>query len=475
MAKRPVAVSGATSTSGDRWVQLSREDQTFWVRHTDFVDEPKAKRALAQRGLVLVAKSWKLVAEHVGTLSLEDFPRCVLIEAPGWTEGYFTLPDGTVFAPPGAEPPPVVFEPDSTKCLVGGSLEDWLTEVAEPLANHVLPSFVFMLAFAAPLLVLTGRLDNFAFELVGGPGSGKSTLQYLMASAFGRITNDGQGKYWDTADATLEGLLKRLPMHAGLCMVVDELNAFYPESTAAARGKYLKGLSFRFAAGTLKETHDRKGRPVYRLIALFSSNEPLLATLAEPNRAVSQAATSRLMTLRIPADQRNGVFDGGLPHNQDARTFAQSVEAAARRNYGHASESTSAGSLEIGRAMKPHYRPKLRMTWSSSSSAPASSDKMARSAASQKRSLLFTRRVVWPSATGSCLSPSDAVPRPCVAIGSFWSAQSQSGASMSVSPSTFANLAYWTWMKWGCRRCLSARSVRRSRFEKGTDAGRPKS
>ena len=195
-------VSGGTTVNGTRWVRISHGSRVVFEQYQKFAYEAaEIKKRLAYRGIVLVKK-----AEWAGVLAkvedLESFPRRNWVEQTGWTNDLFALPDGTV---PGAKDAVALFEPAS---YVGseGTMDDWLTHVAEPLIGQKLLSFLLMTALAPPILRLTDREGNFGFEIVGKGGCGKSTALRLMASTCGPATSADGNNFWTSLNATMAGL-----------------------------------------------------------------------------------------------------------------------------------------------------------------------------------------------------------------------------------------------------------------------------
>lgn len=321
--------------SNTRWVHVLKGDRSAWAPHTGFaVDERGTKALLAQQGLVLPGTSWKAVLEEVSALT--EFPPRLLLERPGWTEHSFALPDGTVFSPDCAPKPTVTFEPDMSKCHSAGSLRGWLKNVAEPLEGQPLPMFLLMLAFAAPLLTLTGRSENFGFEIVGRKGCGKSTVQRLMASVLGGVANDEEGKYWIAFDSTLDGLEMEMEQHHGLPMIIDEANLFYAHEQGRSRGTKLKAVAFRLAQGHDKRRFLSRKPRSHRFVYVTSSNESLANMMSGEASGVSGAATDRLMTLNIGEQRQYGVFDTVPERYCGAEAYAKSLDQAARENHGYA-------------------------------------------------------------------------------------------------------------------------------------------
>jgi len=329
-----VTVRGVTAASGTQWVNITKGLSSAWSPHRSFATDERATRGrLAEQGVVLVAASWRQALEDVSRL--EDFPAEAVAEQPGWVGASFALPDGTIFSPEGSQPPQIIFNPDASRCGLSGSMEGWIQRVARPLDGQSLPMFLLMAAFAAPIIEFTARSENFGFEVVGRPGCGKSTSQFLMSSALGGIRNTSAGKYWIAFDTTLDGLESAMQEHSSLPMIINEANLFYAHLSEKARATQLKALVFRLAQGHDKRRYGAEKPQPHRFVYVTSSNVSLATMIAGENGDVADAAFDRLMTLEVP-DRCTGVFDFIPEGYANAEAFANRQEKAAHRHHGHA-------------------------------------------------------------------------------------------------------------------------------------------
>jgi len=326
------SVRGVTSiTSGTRWICIANGADQAWIREAEFVDEKKAKLTLSSLGVNLIGGVAKDVVERVAEIS--TYPPDLVAEGPGWVGDAFALPEGTLVVGTAPHVPALAFRPDPLKCLKGGNLDSWL-ELAEQLRDQHLACFCLMLPFAAPLVRFSGLTTNFGFELVGPPNRGKSTLLYLMGSVVGRALGHGEGNYWVSFNATMEGLETLIPGHNDLPFIVDEAGLFFPQSTKAARAAALRGFAMRFAQGSTK-LRQTGGGNTSRFVFVTSSNEPLARMLdAEPEH-VRGAVTSRLMTLTVDEARPFGVFDTLPAGFENSVAFAKAIEDAMTENFGH--------------------------------------------------------------------------------------------------------------------------------------------
>jgi hypothetical protein len=326
-------IRGETALNGDRMVGIKHDGCTVHVPYAAFAGGGDASKRLAEAGIVVI-KGWNDIRDAVD--QLRDFPISPLISKVGWTNGYFALPSGEVFSPPGQKKGIALFLPDPAKVAKAGEKRLWFREVARPLADQTLAAFVLMIAFAPPLLELTNRGANFGFEIVSEPGAGKSTLLQLMASAVG----DGLGiegtPYWMTCSATANGLEQALAQHRDMPLILEEAALYAADGSRATRGNAFRELVFRLADGSSKARFNEPRQVPHRAVYAMSSNTSLATLLRDEDASVADAAADRLITLKIAADRPHGTFDRIPAEHADAGAFAEALKAGARENHGHA-------------------------------------------------------------------------------------------------------------------------------------------
>lgn len=327
-------VCGFTDDYGHKWVSITYKGKTALLRYADFVSgRVQIWGLLAERGLIIIAKAAKTsIMEQVEALDL--FTRRRIFSRPGWCNGQFANASGKVFAPPEAAKGLVAFTPMKAKCAKKGSLTRWRQQVARPLVGHPIPSFILMTCFAAPMLELVGRAENFGFELSGEGGKGKSTTQRLMASVVGPAMGKDKG-YMTSFYATPAALEKLMEWHSDMPFIIDEANLFGSGSGGRADRNKMSDFSFQMASGSTKArmaTPDQEG---YRFIFVTSANEPFHELLGDVHRDTAQAATDRLMSIVISQGDA-GVF-GPQPEGYESyRQFTQALETAMAQQYGTA-------------------------------------------------------------------------------------------------------------------------------------------
>lgn len=328
-------LTGFTAISGNKYIRVRFRGRTGWAAlasfagsSLDFVSD------LKRQGIIIIGtKACQAIRECVA--GIERFVEKPLLERPGWTGSYFALPSGKVFRPKGERKPIVLFEATPGKFAKSGTHKRWLKRVAEPLAGQRLPSFVLMLAFTGPLLDLLGRDGNFGFELVGPKGKGKTTLQMIMASAFGRAHPSAGGTFLMSCRATVNGLEASMPLHADISMILDDASLFSSAKSKQARADDFNDFVFSLYSGRTKARFNTPHQEHFRFTYLLSANERLAEVLDGNRATVSEAACDRLIS--IPIDEANpyGVFENVLDYKGSGE-LARTLTNALENNHGHA-------------------------------------------------------------------------------------------------------------------------------------------
>ena len=327
-------VRGISDPDSGQWVEITYKDKVALVAYRDFAgDRASIWSKLAAQDVVLVSRAAKAsVSEQVD--ELEKFSDQVVFARPGWHRGQFATASGEVFAPRGALKGIVGFTPVTGKCLESGTLTGWLEQIALPLVGHHIPCFAIMTCFAAPLLELVQRSDNFGFELAGSGGKGKSTTQRLMASVVGPAMSKDQG-YITTFNMTFAALEQSMKEHSDMPFIIDEANLFGAGLGGKADQRAMRDFSFQMGSGKTKGRYGSHMQQGYRFIYVTSANEPFHELLGNAHRDTANAASDRLMSITVPDDDA-GVF-GELPAAiQSYRQFTQALEKGMGEHFGTA-------------------------------------------------------------------------------------------------------------------------------------------
>ena len=318
---------GFTSQRGERYVLVESKKLIAYVPLLLFtLDERQAKSMLVAAGISMPGNAWRELLNDVA--SLTDFPPRLIATGAGWNGDAYLFSDGTLFSGSDEEPA-VAFTPDPDRCGLQGSLKDWISGIAEPVASQSLPMAAILMAFASPLVELIGRKENFGFELVGAGGTGKSLSQRLAASV-SRNTDV------PSFNATLAGLESEMEGCNGQLLALDESNSFYSNGPKGGAGTAMKTFAFRLGQGKATLRHRGPRIQRYFFVFLTSSNQPLASLAGAEHQASLRAAGDRLMTLNIAASRSYGVFDSVPPEFGSAEEFAQALDDAADANHGYA-------------------------------------------------------------------------------------------------------------------------------------------
>ena len=329
-----IAVRGFTDTNLTQWVEIEYNGKSALVEYRIFaVDRGGVWASLSHKGVVIVPKAVKAnLVEQVE--NLEDFPPRLIFSKPGWCQGQFANSSGKVFAPNSAQKGAIAFIPDRIKCSRKGTHVKWMKDVAELLKHHPIPSFFLMIPFAAVMLELSNRTDNFGFELAGEGGKGKSTTQRLMASSVGPAMENGRG-YITTFLMTAAAFEQSMRWHSDMPFIIDEANLFGSGEGGRADKNKMRNFCFQMASGTTKGRFDNPQQEGYRFIFVTSANEPFNELLGETHHNIADAATDRLMSITVPEGDA-GVF-GALPSGFDSyRQFTLALETAMSQQFGTA-------------------------------------------------------------------------------------------------------------------------------------------
>ena len=327
-------VTGLIDSNGTQWVLTEYKGKSALLPYGEFVaGRQHILSALRRHNVIIIAKVAKdSLIEQVE--ALEEFSPRVIFSRPGWGHGQFVTASGKVFAPAKVAKGLLGFEPNPVKCARKGTHSGWLQQVATPLVGHHIPCFAIMACFAAPLLDLVGRADNFGFELSGAGGKGKSTTQRLMASVVGPAMEKDRG-YITTFNMTHVALEKSMRWHADMPFIIDEANLFGSGTGGRTDHRAMRDFSFQMSSGTTKGRYDNPNQEGYRFIFLTSANEPFHELLGQAHRDTANAASDRLMSVVIPEGDA-GAF-GPLPEGYGSyREFTLALETAMAAQYGTA-------------------------------------------------------------------------------------------------------------------------------------------
>ncbi|WP_375273099.1 DUF927 domain-containing protein [Sphingomonas sp.] len=334
MLDRP-NLTGATSLSGQPFVIAKQNDTTAAIPLCLLADTAaNVARVFRERDIYLIGNMLPDAikrATHIS--SFKDYP---IADQVGWNGNYFVLPDGDVISSVDSKVPLVAIKAMPGKCAQGGTLKGWQRKVAAQLIGQTIALFALMMAFMPALLRLSSRRDNFGFEIVGGKGKGKTTIQQLAASVMGPPFAHNGSSYAMTFDMTLNSLEDTMIVHNDMPLIIDEAGLYFAGESKQKRGTLFKAFAFKAAAGTHKGRHGQSQTgDTYRFSYLSSSNDRLTALLDDDEEA-TKAAADRLLTLPIGEDRDYGVFDFLPEEYNSSSAFAASLSKAVSKHHGTA-------------------------------------------------------------------------------------------------------------------------------------------
>lgn len=283
-------------------------------------------RWLGECGIVATSEVKKLVLQ-----ALSDIPRARegwVAEAPGWYGKAFVTPAETI----GADTTRIInlatLSTSRHKWQRAGTLEDWCSKIASPLAGSPVAVFSFCSAFAGPVLALT-EITTLVFMIVGPSSVGKTTLLELCGSVWG----GGEQGFTDTFLKSPEEFEVAAQCHRDGWVGLDETQLLGSNSHDAAQ-KFKKVL-FRYASETPKKIFDRpSSEHALRGVRFFTSNLSAAAILR--GAGLSFDSPEAVRVLEIPVDRSSfPVFDLG-EDTAKAAERVQRLKKRSRRLYGTA-------------------------------------------------------------------------------------------------------------------------------------------
>jgi uncharacterized protein (DUF927 family) len=286
-------------------------------------DGTEFRRMLFGMGLQMAAatSARNLLVQYVQTAKVEARARCV--ERTGWHAGVFVMPERTL----GENGERILYQsaagtPGTFKQK--GKLADWQQHIAALCAGNSRLMFAVSLAFAAPLLELTG-LESGGFHYRGDSSTGKTTALRVAASVWGGLD---YLQRWRATDNGLEGLAAQ---HSDCLLVLDEISQVDPK--AAGEVAYMlangSGKARANRTGSMRETAS------WRLLFLSSGEAGLAEHMAQANRKPKAGQEIRLLDIPADASAGLGMFED-LHHYAGGAAFSRAITEAVAKYHGTA-------------------------------------------------------------------------------------------------------------------------------------------
>jgi putative DNA primase/helicase len=207
--------------------------------------------------------------------------------------------------------------------LTAGELAGWQKSVAALAIGNPLLGFSISLAFAGPLLKLTGHNAVLA-QLVGRSTTGKTTCLLAANSVV------GPPALVTTWRATANGLEQKALAHCDGFLALDEIGQ--------VDAKVLDNAVYTLANGAAKQRakvyeHGVGAAPTqrWRVAALSTGEKTMETLLALDKRNVNAGQAVRF--IEIPAEERHGAFTE-LHGYESGAALADALRKAVRQYYG---------------------------------------------------------------------------------------------------------------------------------------------
>ena len=288
----------------EAWGRLLEFDDPDGTRHTWALpmellkaDGSEYRGTLLSMGLQMATatKARNLLTQYIQTAPVNVRARCV--ERTGWHGNVFVLPNRTI----GDADERILYQSASASpgtIKQRGTLADWQLHVATPCTGNSRLVFAICIAFAAPLLHITG-MESGGFHYRGNSSTGKTTALRVAASVWG---GDDFLQRWRATDNGLEALAAQ---HSDCLLVLDELSQVDP--------KVAGEIAYMIANGSGKARANRTGTARdalrWRLLFLSSGEAGLAEHMALAGRKPKAGMEVRLLDIPADAGHGLGVFD----------------------------------------------------------------------------------------------------------------------------------------------------------------------
>jgi len=250
--------------------------------------------------------------------------RATLVSRLGWHGSAFMLPTQTV----GQASERLVFLSAGkplNQAAVSRTLQDWQQQIARYcVGNHRL-AFSVSVAFAAPLLALTGAQSG-GFHFFGDSRSGKSTTLKVAASVYG---GPDYIKQWRATDNALESIAAA---YSDCMLPLDEISQCDP--------RIIGDVVYMLGNGRGKHRSNDTGligKPAVSWRLLFMSNGelPLERHMQEAGKKPKTGMEMRMLGIPADAGAGRGIFNT-LHDMSGGEALAKHLDAAASRSHGAA-------------------------------------------------------------------------------------------------------------------------------------------
>jgi putative DNA primase/helicase len=306
-----------------RWRDLDGKTHT-WAMPMSllFGESSDLLKEFASRGLVIAPgpEIKPLLVAYLQTWDVAERVRCV--ERLGWHGPVFCTPVETI----GDSTERLTFQSAGlihSEFTSAGTVGQWRDSVAALATGNSRLIFAISVAFAGPLLALSGE-DSGGFHFVGSSSSGKTTALRAAASTWG--SPNTFVRQWRATANGLEGLAAA---HNDGVLILDELGQI--------DGRQASEVAYMLANGKGKTRASRSGEAresaMWRLLFLSSGETGLSEVMESAGRRTNAGQELRLPN--IPADAAAGLGMFEVLHvYASPAAFANAVKEASVSSYG---------------------------------------------------------------------------------------------------------------------------------------------
>lgn len=324
-------VAESRTGTGDDWgyaVEMVDSDGTrkgwvvpFWML---VGDGNEYCTRLARMGLKIApgSRAKSLLTVYLKTSNVTA--RATITDRIGWHGEVFVLPDRSIGE---AEGERVLFQSDgsvASQFKQSGTLDQWKERVASLCVDNSRLMFCVSMAFAAPLLRLSG-LHSGGFHLVGDSSCGKTTGLCVAASVFG---GRDYIRSWRTTDNAMELLAAQ---HSDAPLILDELAQVDPK----VLGDTVYMLANESGKGRATRTATAKTVLTWCTLFLSTGEVDLPEHMAEAGKAAKAGQEIRLVGIPADAGKRMGMFEE-LHGRASGSEFSDDLQKATKSHYGTA-------------------------------------------------------------------------------------------------------------------------------------------
>jgi len=344
----------AVDQHGGHWIEVVKSEKTVWISISQYAEsDTYGTRRFGRVGVALLTAASKQEAKAALEGSEAD-EEIFAVAQPGFVIvgkgaekrviGYAYASGELIGCDKPSDPEVIIgFEPhpDFGK---GGDLNVFQAKMAPLIKKQALPILMLTAAIAPILQQFTPPalyVENMVIDLCGKGTRLKSAIAVAIAGPVWG-SSDRKTGFLNNGNATPNKIERTLPMYNNALAGRDETTMMGDD--ASARGKALGNLVHRISAGTVKERIGDDTSEVFRLIAIFSSNQGLWAISTE-DTDVLEALETRIVTIVIP-ERPTGAYDFLPEGHATTRSIQEQLYTIGLANYGHIARLMIAKTLD---------------------------------------------------------------------------------------------------------------------------------